>query len=154
DDYQRAGTAPGVSAGFALADGRSFGLAAGLADKAAKQPMTPDARMLQGSVGKTYVAAVALQLVHEGKLNLDDKVSKYLGGEEWFPRLPNAADITVRMLMNHTSGIVRYELNRKFLEDLTRDPYKVWLPAERLRYVLDGKPPFAAGKGWEYSDTN
>jgi D-alanyl-D-alanine carboxypeptidase len=110
--------------------------------------------MLSGSVGKTYAAAVALQLVKEGKLDLDAKISKYLGGEKWFPRLPNAADITVRQLMNHTSGLVRYEFKEEFTKDLTANPTKVWKPAELLSYLFDANAPFAAGKGWEYSDTN
>ena len=50
-----------------------------------------------------HVAAVALQLVGEGRLGLDDPISKYLGGEPWFARLPNARDITVRMVMRMTA---------------------------------------------------
>src|SRR5262245_57670485 len=98
------GSAPGASAGIILPDGQVIGVAAGLADRRARTPMTSDSVLLQGSVGKTYVAAVALQLVHEKKLSLDDLVQKHLGKEPWFNRLPNARDITVRMLMNHTSG--------------------------------------------------
>src|SRR5262249_60788087 len=79
-----------------------FGLASGLSDTAGKKNMTPNDLMLQGSVGKTYVAAVALQLVHEKKIGLDDKIEKYLGKEAWFARLPNGPDITTRMLMTHT----------------------------------------------------
>ena len=116
--------------------------------------MQPDNLLLSGSVGKTYVAAVALQLVGEGRLRLDEKIATYLGRESWFSRLPNANDITVRMLMNHTSGLVRYELNPKFLQDLTANPNKVWTPAERIAYLLDAQPPFRAGEGWDYSDTN
>src|SRR5688572_21668194 len=63
---------PGVSAAVVLADGSVVPLTAGLADKETKRPMAADALLMQGSVGKTYVAAVALQLVSEGKLALDD----------------------------------------------------------------------------------
>ena len=66
--------------------------------------MRPDSLMLAGSVGKTFVAAVALQLIKEGKFALDDKISKYLGKEEWFSRLPNSSEITIRQLMSHTSA--------------------------------------------------
>jgi D-alanyl-D-alanine carboxypeptidase len=154
DAFHTAGKFPGATVGVALADGSSFGLAVGLSDVSAKRAMTPGDLMLQGSVGKTYVAAVALQLVHEGKIGLDDKIEKWLGRETWFARLPNARDITVRMLMNHTSGLVRYEFNEKFTADLTRQPDKVWKPEELVAYILDTTAPFAAGKGWEYSDTN
>jgi D-alanyl-D-alanine carboxypeptidase len=110
--------------------------------------------MLAGSVGKTSALAVALQLVKEGKINLDDKVEKYLGAEKWFARLPNAKDITVRQLMNHTSGLIRYEFKDQFTKDLSANPDKVWKPQELLSYLFDEKAPFEAGKGWDYSDTN
>lgn len=154
DELHQAGKFPGATVGVALADGTSFGLATGFADPKAKAAMKPSDLMLQGSVGKTYAAALALQLVGERKLGLDEKVEKYLGGEKWFPRLPNARDITVRMLMNHTSGLVRYEFREQFTRDLTASPSKVWKPEELVAYILDTAPPFAAGKGWEYSDTN
>ncbi len=154
DEIHAHGTFPGATAGFALADGRSFAIATGISDRTTGRAMQTRDLMLQGSVGKTYVAAVALQLVHEGKLVLDDKISKHLSGEPWFARLPNGADITVRMLMNHTSGLVRYEFKEAFTADLTRDPDKVWRPEELVAYLLDEKAPFAAGEGWDYSDTN
>ena len=116
--------------------------------------MSPRDLMLQGSVGKTYVASVALQLVHEKRLALDDRIEKYLGKERWFARLPNGAEITIRMLINHTSGLVRYEFKEQFTKDLTANPDRVWKPEELIAYVLDTPPPFAAGKGWDYSDTN
>lgn len=154
DALHAAGKFPGATAGFALADGTSFGLATGFSDMTSKTPMRPADLMLQGSVGKTYVAAVALQLVQAGKLRLDDKIARYLGNETWFARLPNAHDITVRMLMNHTSGLVRYEFKEQFTTDLTKHPDKVWQPQELVAYILDTKAPFAAGQGWDYSDTN
>ena len=154
DSVHRAGRFPGATAGFALPNGLSFALAVGESDTARHLPMRPRDRMLQGSVGKTYVAAVLLQLVQEGKVRLDDRVSAYLGAEPWFSRLPNAADLTVRQLMTHTSGLVRYELNPAFLRDLTANPDRVWTPEARLAYLLDTAAPFAAGQGWDYSDTN
>jgi D-alanyl-D-alanine carboxypeptidase len=56
--------------------------------------------------------------------------------------------------MNHTSGLVRYELNPKFTADLTANPDKVWTPEDRLAYLFDTAGPFAPGEGWDYSDTN
>jgi D-alanyl-D-alanine carboxypeptidase len=144
----------GVSASVALPDGAFLTVIAGEADREPKRVMSKDTLLLQGSVGKTYVAAVALQLVHEKKLKLEEKIQTYLGSEPWFAKLPNAQEITVRMLMNHTSGIMRYELNPTFLSDLTKSPAKVWTPAERLQYVFEKKPRFAAGAGFDYSDTN
>jgi D-alanyl-D-alanine carboxypeptidase len=154
DEWHKAGTFPGATVGVVLANGESFGLAVGFSDRDSKTPMKPNDRMLAGSVGKTFAAAVALQLIGEGKIHLDDKIAKYLGREPWFSRLPNANDITVRQLMNHTSGLVRYEFKEQFTRDLTANPEKIWKPEELVAYLLDEKPPFAAGQGWDYSDTN
>ena len=154
DSIGAGGAFPGMSAGIALPDGQVLSLATGLSDTALRTPLGPDALLLAGSVGKTYVAAVALQLVSEGKLSLDEPISTYLGTEPWFSRLPNAAAITVRMLMNHTSGLVRYEFKPEFTRDLTANPDKVWRPAELVAYILDTEAPFPAGGGWDYSDTN
>ena len=145
---------PGAELGVARADGSSFALATGVSDREKKIAMTTDLLLLQGSIGKTYVAATALQLVKEGKLDLDSKIATLLAGEPWLPRLPNGQEITVRMLMNHTSGLVRYELKEAFTQDLSAHPEKTWQPAERLAYVLDAPAPFPAGTSWEYSDTN
>jgi len=154
DEWHKAGSFPGATLGVVLANGESFGLAVGVSDRETKKPMMPNDRMLAGSVGKTFAAATALQLIKEGKIGLDDRIEKYLGTEPWFSRLPNARDITVRQLMNHTSGLVRYEFKEQFTKDLTANPTKVWKPAELVAYLLDEKPPFEAGKGWDYSDTN
>ncbi|HKG47560.1 MAG TPA: serine hydrolase domain-containing protein [Pyrinomonadaceae bacterium] len=154
DEWHKAGSFPGATLGVVLPNGESFGLSVGFSDRATKTPMVPTDRMLAGSVGKTFAAATALQLVKEGKIGLDDKIEKYFGREQWFTRLPNAKDITVRQLMNHTSGLVRYEFKEQFTKDLTANPEKVWKPAELVAYLFDQKPPFEAGKGWDYSDTN
>ena len=154
EEWHKAGSFPGATLGVALPNGQSFGLAVGFSDRDTKTPMKPTDRLLAGSVGKTFAAATALQLVKEGKINLDDKIEKYLGREPWFTRLPNAKDITVRQLMNHTSGLVRYEFKQQFTKDLTANPEKVWKPEELLAYLFDSKAPFEAGKGWDYSDTN
>lgn len=154
DELHAAGKFPGATAGFALADGTVFGLATGMSDVEANKKMMPNDLLFQGSVGKTYCAAVVMQLVAEKKINLDDRIEKYFGKEPWFTRLPNARDITIRQLMNHTSGLVRYELNEKFTADLSRNPDKVWSGEDRLAYLFDTKAAFEAGKGWDYSDTN
>jgi len=146
--------APGCSFAIALQGGTTIALVSGVSDTGKQTPLTTSDRLLQGSVGKTYVSAIALQLVHEKKLDLADPVSKHLGKEPWFARLPNASDITVRQLMTHTSGLVRYEFQPKFAQQLTSDPLRSYTPVERLEFVFDTQAPFAAGQGFEYSDTN
>ena len=153
-ELHKAGSFPGGTAGFAFADGSTLGIAVGVSDRTANTPMKPGDRLLLGSVGKTFVSALALQLVHEGKFGLDDPISKYFGGAPWFKRIAHAERVTVRQLMTHTSGLVRYEFNPKFTADLSASPDKVWTGEDRLAYLFDAKPPFAPGEGWEYSDTN
>jgi len=154
DEWRASVQAPGASLGVVTKDGQIFGLASGLADRTAGRPLTPDDLLMAGSTGKTFFAAVALQLIEAGRLDLDAPIAKYLGAKPWFLRLPNAKEITVRMLMTHTSGLVRYEMNPKFTADLRANPDKAWTPEEELSYLFDATPPFAAGQGWDYSDTN
>jgi D-alanyl-D-alanine carboxypeptidase len=154
DAFYRGGSIPGVSVAVSLPDGSVIALTAGEADTVRHIPMTPESRMLQGSVGKTYFAALAMRLVHEGRLDLGARVSEYLGHLDWYDRVPNAQGITVRHLMTHTSGIMRYEFKPAFTTDLTAEPDKHWRPEELISYVLDEAPSFAPGEGWEYSDTN
>ena len=154
DEWRASVQAPGASLGVVTKDGQVYGLASGLADRTAGRALTPDDLLMAGSTGKTFFAAVALQLIEAGRLDLDAPISKYLGTKPWFSRLPNAKDITVRMLMTHTSGLVRYEMNPKFTADLRANPDKTWTPEEELSYLFDATPPFAAGQGWDYSDTN
>ena len=154
DEWRVSTNTPGASLGVVLKDGTAIGLASGLADRTANRAMTPDDLLMAGSTGKTFFAAVALQLIEAGTLNLNAPISKYLGTKPWFSRLPNSKDVTVRQLMTHTSGLVRYEFNPKFTADLRADPDRTFTPEEEIAYLLDAKPPFAAGQGWDYSDTN
>ncbi len=153
-DVRRGDGVPGATAGIVLADGRCLALGSGVADRAAAAPMPADARMLAGSTGKTLFAALALQLRREGRLDLDARAADWLGAEDWFARVPNAAGITVRMLMGHRSGVMRYELSRGFLRALAARPDHLFTPAEEVAFVLDRQPRFAAGEGFDYSDTN
>ncbi|HKA17292.1 MAG TPA: serine hydrolase domain-containing protein [Blastocatellia bacterium] len=154
NESHQAASFPGATIGFVLPDGRSGSVSVGLADVEQKTALRPSDRMLAGSIGKTYVSAVMLQLVEEGKINLDTKIERWFAGDPWFPRLPNAKDITLRMLMNHSSGIPEHVLNKNFIAAMRKDPDRIWKPEELLTYILDAKPLFAAGKGWSYADTN
>ncbi len=144
---------PGATLGVAMPDGSSFGLAVGLADKSGVV-MRTDHLLLAGSVGKTFAAAVALDLVSEGRLGLDQPVSNWLDSNEGYSRLPNAADITVRMLMNHTAGIPDNVADLEFLDAIFSAPDRVWKPWEMVSYVLDEKPNFPAGNDFHYTDTH
>jgi D-alanyl-D-alanine carboxypeptidase len=110
--------------------------------------------MFAGSVGKTFAAATALRLVERGELSLDEGIAKYLGGRPWFSRLPNGAQITVRMLMNHSSGLMEHVGENRFNKSLIGQPDKIWKPDDLVAFVLDRRPLFEAGKGFSYADTN
>jgi D-alanyl-D-alanine carboxypeptidase len=145
---------PGATAAVLLSDGRTCAAAAGTVGTPNDRKLTTKDPILAGSIGKTFVSALALQLVEEGKLGLDDKMSKWLGDRPWFTRLPNAAGITVRMLMNHSSGIPNHVETDAFFKASSKAPDRD-VPFEYLlTFILDKKPLFPAGKGYTYSDTN
>lgn len=97
-----------------------------------------------GSVTKTYVAALILELVGEGKLGLADTV------DQWVAGVPNGATITVKMLLNHTSGVFNYTADPTF----TSQPKKVWTPEELVALAASHGAAFAPGEKWSYSNTN
>lgn len=154
DAYHAEGGFPGATIGYTMPDGSSGSVSAGLACAETEEPMTGEHRMMAGSAGKTLWAAAALLLVEDGVLDLDAKISAYIGAEAWFNRLPGAADITVRMLMNHTSGIPRYVMLPAFTEAMQADPGRRWDWQELLAFIFDADPLFAPGSGWSYADTN
>jgi D-alanyl-D-alanine carboxypeptidase len=145
---------PGATLAVRYRDGRTITLASGLADQENKIPMRPDAVMFSGSVGKTYVAAVVLKLHEKGLINLDKKAAEYLKDEIWFTRVPNAADIKVSMLLNHTAGIPEYVYSRELWQKIRSEPDKVWTVEERLSYVSGRAPVHPAARGWSYADSH
>jgi D-alanyl-D-alanine carboxypeptidase len=150
-----AGDVPGVSAAVITRDGAVHAVTAGVARRAPhEKPLTINGKMLSGSIGKTYCAVVVLQLVAEGTIDLDAKVAKYLGKKDWFGRLPNASSLSVRSLMNHTSGIPEHVWSDEFRQALADDPWRSWELDELLRFVLDAPPLFGIGEQWSYADTN
>jgi D-alanyl-D-alanine carboxypeptidase len=154
DELYKSAEFPGATVGFILADGRFASVSAGFSDLETRTPLHPTDKMLAGSIGKTYFAAVVMQLVQEGKLKLDEKIDKWFRREPWFARLPNANDITVRMLMNHTSGLAEYYELKGFIDTLRTKPDLAFKPEILVECVLDSKPLFAAGQDWSYADTN
>jgi len=116
--------------------------------------MSEDHLLHGGSTGKTFVSAITMQMLSENAFRLDDKIAVYLSDYEWFDRLPNASDITLRDLLQHTSGIERYEFKESFTNELLKDPNRYWELEDLVQYVLDDPPLFAAGDEFSYADTN
>src|SRR5579862_1662415 len=113
---------PGATAAVVLPDGKIISISTGLSNIEAGTPMKPNDRILAGSIGKTYFAAVIMRLVFEKKLDLDAKVSRWIGDEPWFHRIPNADTIVFRQLLNHTSGIPEHAESPEFTAALRKDP--------------------------------
>ncbi len=145
---------PGVTLAVILPDETVISLAAGLADTESGRAMKADDLMFSGSIGKTYVMALVMQLAQEKKLALDDPLKKYLGTESWFPRLANADSISLRMLLNHTAGLPEYVQEESFWAEVKAHPDRVWSGAQRLAYILDKPGLHEAGKGWSYADSH
>src|SRR3954454_1666227 len=138
--------APGVIA--LVRDGRrSVQLVSGYERLAAKKPMRARDRFRVGSVHKTFVATVVLQLAGEGTLALDDTVERSLPG-----LVPGGANITIRQLLNHTSGLGDYA-DDAFVKGIFDDPDRVWAPSELLALGANHGPVFAPGAGLAYSST-
>ncbi|MEO6391795.1 MAG: serine hydrolase [Pyrinomonadaceae bacterium] len=145
---------PGATVGFVLPDGRAGSVSTGVVDRESKIPLKPSDQILAGSIGKTFVAAETVLLVQEKKLSLDEKIARWIGNERWFGQLPNANEITLRMLLNHSSGIPNHAESKSFFTAATKNAETDIKYEDLLDYVLNKKPLFAAGQGFSYSDTN
>lgn len=145
---------PGINLAIVLPDNRIIAVSDGYSDKEKQILMKPSDKMFSGSTGKTFCAAIIMQLIDEGKLSIDDKISKYFDQEDWFEKIPNARNVTIKMLLNHTSGIPRYVFDDAIWRKMQENPDKVWTGEERLSYIFNAEPEHEAGKGWGYSDTN
>ncbi|MDI1463722.1 serine hydrolase domain-containing protein [Catellatospora sp. KI3] len=111
-------------------------------------PMTADDHFRIGSNTKTMTGTVLLQLVQEGKIALDDPVSKYQ------PQVPGGDGITIAQLLDMRSGLYNYSEDEQFNARLDNDPGYVWKPDELLSIAFAKPPYFAPGAGFHYSNTN
>jgi D-alanyl-D-alanine carboxypeptidase len=119
------------------------------APKLQGRPMDPSLGFQSASILKTLVATLVLMLDQQGILHLDDTV------ESWYPDLlSNGHLMTIRNLLNHTSGLACYTDNQEFFEELDRNPHRKWQPRELIGYALNPEGGLSPGQGWAYSDTN
>ncbi|GAA5065958.1 D-alanyl-D-alanine carboxypeptidase [Thermocatellispora tengchongensis] len=125
----------------------------GVADRRTKEAMPPNGHFRIGSTTKTFVATVVLQLAGEGRLSLDDTV------EKWLPGVVrgngnDGREITVRQLLQHTSGIPEYLRPATSPEQWRRERSRTWRPEQLVALAVRKKPSFAPGAEWGYSNTN
>jgi len=136
---------PGLQAYVRTSDGRTWSGASGTTDLARKQLLQQDSVLRVGSVTKTFTAVLVLNLVEEGRLSLEDPLAR------WFPNVPNAEAITVRQLLNHSSGIPEI-IPKVMLRSII--PWTYWQPRQLVDIAAQDKPLFAPGTRFEYSNTN
>jgi D-alanyl-D-alanine carboxypeptidase len=111
--------------------------------------LAPDDEFRMGSNTKTMMATLVLQLVAAGRLALTDPVQKWLPGQ-----VPDGAAITLKMLLQHTSGLFDYTNDDRLLPSvLGKDPHP-WTSEELLAIGVSNPPKFPPGTKWEYSNTN
>jgi CubicO group peptidase (beta-lactamase class C family) len=111
-------------------------------------PMNVKSYMHIGSITKTFTATIILQLAEEGRLRLNDPVSKYQ------PEVPNGSNITIRELLSMTSGLFDFIEDKGFIPQLATNPTSVWNPKDVLAIAFKHPPIFAPGKEYSYSNTN
>jgi D-alanyl-D-alanine carboxypeptidase len=126
--------------------------AAGVADIETGTALGPDARFRAGSIMKPFVAAVVLQLVEEGKLSLDDTITELLPNDVT-ARFSGSDRTTLKMLLNHTSGIPEW-ISGPVIEKIVANPAKLWDVAEFLDLAAAKPATFDPGNGWSYSNTD
>ena len=137
---------PGAAAVVTFPDGSSWSGVSGHASLNPAEPVTSDTGFVVGSITKTFVAALVLQLAEEGALELDRPLAR------WLPDYPRARRITLRQLLNHTSGVFNYFEHPLYESLVFGRPSHEWTPQE----ILDqfGRTPyFPPGSGFHYSNT-
>lgn len=151
---------PGLSAACVFEDDHVETYVFGWADRQNQEKMTSRHRMLAGSVGKTFTSATMLVLAQEGKINLDDLLAKWLEDEPWFSGLANSSSITLRMLLNHTSGLADHREVIAFTQALSKEllgkspNYDLYFnPTELVNFIIDEPARFKPGSAYAYSET-
>jgi D-alanyl-D-alanine carboxypeptidase len=139
------GGIPGLQVAVEFPDGTIWITQAGYGVLANGQKVGPNTLFNVGSISKTFTGAMALRLMERGVIGLDDPVSTYL------PSYPNGSKITIRMLLNHTSGI-RDIFEPAIYKNFEDNKDARWTVAQAISLV--GRPYFAPGTNYHYSSTN
>ncbi|MFH7028300.1 MAG: serine hydrolase domain-containing protein [Heteroscytonema crispum UTEX LB 1556] len=128
--------------------------ASGVSNLATKRLMEPTDGFAIASMSKTFVAVVVLKLAEEGKLNLDQAIGQLLP-QDITPHIPNSKKITVRQLLNHTSGVAEYLTTEAFKKaSAPRDRSKPWTAKEAIKYIYGVNPQALPGNKYIYTDSN
>lgn len=123
-------------------------ITAALGESMTGVPAEPSMHFRTGSVAIVYMGAVLLQLAQEGKVSLDDPVSR------WLPDAPHGSEITLRMLGSSTSGLHDYVTDPKFLAEFEAAPFREWTPADVIGISASHPLWYEPGTNWSYSHAN
>jgi D-alanyl-D-alanine carboxypeptidase len=145
---------PGANFSLIFSDLTEQNYSAGLADMEMDQKMTSGHVLFSGSIGKTYAVALLMQMLDRDLFSLDDKLLGHFPDKPWLNRLPNIEMITIRMLLQHTSGLPEYVMQAATWDSLSTNPDKIWTYYDRMELIFDHASVHEPGKGWAYSDTN
>lgn len=143
---------PGVSMAVYSEEGW-WATADGYARIEDRTPMQTCHLMYLQSISKTYMAVAVLKLAEQGKINLDEPLTAYLP-EKYSRYISDAEKITVRMLLNHTSGIPEYNLTPDYVSVLLQDRGHYFEPEDYLRSIAKKPLTFAPGTKYSYRNTN
>jgi D-alanyl-D-alanine carboxypeptidase len=138
---------PGAMVFLSTPEGK-FTVSYGTTTLGATIPPRADTHFRIASNTKTMTAAVIIQLAQEGRLDLDDPVSKYVSG------VPDGDQITIADLLNMRSGLYNYTDAPEILASLDGDPTKAWTPDEVLAIAFKHPPYFPPGTAFHYDNTN
>ncbi|MEW2176137.1 serine hydrolase domain-containing protein [Streptomyces sp. NPDC005406] len=136
--------------------GTRVGARAGVAERGTGKPMPHDGRFRIGSATKTFTATVVLQLAGEGQLSLEDTVERWLPGMVRGERV-DGRRITVRQLLQHTSGIPDALPEIAALRDAAgyrAERFRTYTPEELVGLALRGRKDASVDAEWSYSNTN
>lgn len=147
DSVYSASKVPGITVGVWTKD-FTYKKSVGKADLLTGTDRKFDDKIRIGSISKTFVATVILQLVDEGRINLDDPLSKY------YPDYPDSENITIRQMLDMTSGIPDYIEDPVVLKSFVYDRTDIYTLEQLYEITKKMKPSFPPGTGWEYSNGN
>jgi len=150
-DALEKGGIPGAVVGIWAPDQGTWVEAFGHANLAEHQSMTVDHKFRIGSITKTATATIVLQLAGEGVIDLDQTIEKY--DKQYGLKIPNAKEITIRQLLNHTSGLFSYTDDPALEAVSYANLLLYWTPQELIKYAVSHRDTASPGKEFQYSNT-
>lgn len=140
---------PGIYLGIRTTDrDLTYEKTRGYSDISAFRYMNSNDLFRIGFMTNSFTTTVLLQLVDENRISLDSMLNKYI------PSVPNSQNISIRQLLNMTSGLYDYATDSVFISQVKAAPLRKWAQQELINVAISHSPYFPPGEGWHYSNTN